>query len=191
MFWLALLLFPGLCLGRTLSVPDSFVTIQAAFDSTQDGDTVLVALGTYAEALHAPDFGCVLKGDVIFDPREYPRPVVDVSSLPGCDTLFSIRVTAHTVLTVSDFYFHNGPEVFEGEQIPDRHGVEGNPISLTFLRCIFDSVGGAIFTERQGATVTVRDCRFLHCPHNIIWVPTGNVQASACYFSGNSHIALV
>jgi hypothetical protein len=41
------LLFPIVALPITLRVPDDYVTIQEAIDASTDGDTVLVAPGTY------------------------------------------------------------------------------------------------------------------------------------------------
>jgi hypothetical protein len=180
MRWIALFLLPGLCFGRTLFVPDSFATIQAALDSTRDGDTVLVALGTYAEALHAPGHGFVLRGDVVPDTGDYPRPVLDISSLPRCDTLRLMTLSPRTSLTAEDFYFRNGPEVYQGAVIPDQHGFAESATSLTFRRCIFDSVSDAIYTFYSSASITVLDCRFLHCPHNCIAAPLSNIQAFHC-----------
>jgi len=45
-------------------VPGDFETIQQAFDSIAEGDTITVAVDTYHEALIAPALSFVLRGDV-------------------------------------------------------------------------------------------------------------------------------
>ena len=86
MFSILLLILLGfLCSAEatTRHVPVDYPTIQAAFDALSQSDTVLVDTGVYAEALIAPSIDFVLRGNVTPDTGDYPRPVIDPSSLPN------------------------------------------------------------------------------------------------------------
>ena len=50
----ALLLSVSASWATTRHAPAEYATVQAALDAVQDGDTVLVAVGRYIEALQAP-----------------------------------------------------------------------------------------------------------------------------------------
>jgi hypothetical protein len=48
---LLIFIYPLLLSAKTINVPSDFITIQSALDNAADGDTVLVAPGTYREQL--------------------------------------------------------------------------------------------------------------------------------------------
>ena len=49
--YISLLLFVGLVFSTTINIPSDYTTIQAGINASMDGDTVLVAQGTYSENL--------------------------------------------------------------------------------------------------------------------------------------------
>jgi hypothetical protein len=127
LMWFAI---SGLSLLRAdvIRVPDDAVTIQDAFGMISAGDTVLVALGTYAEALTAPPLRFTLKGDVITEPGEYPRPLVDLATLEGSDTMTCLRLPAGSRGVIEDMNFRNG-----------RIAIRTWTDSVVIRRCILDS----------------------------------------------------
>ena len=58
---IVLLLFSSLTLAETINVPGDYSTIQAAIDAAADGDTIIVAAGTYTENITLKD-GVILVG---------------------------------------------------------------------------------------------------------------------------------
>ena len=75
--WIPLLLVAGSqSTARTIQVPDDFVTIQTAIDSSQQGDVVLVKPGTYFERLTLKSsvtvrsYGCDVRGKLGLDRAE-------------------------------------------------------------------------------------------------------------------------
>ena len=92
-------------------VPEDHVTIQQALDAIADGDTILVALGTYHEALVAPPLSFLLRGDVDETPGEYPRPIIDPSPLPGSDSLACLVLPPGSHPIIEDLKFRNGPDL--------------------------------------------------------------------------------
>ena len=75
--WIPLLLVAGSqSTARTIQVPDDFVTIQTAIDSSQQGDVVLVKPGTYFERLTlnsgitVRSYGCDVRGKLGLDRAE-------------------------------------------------------------------------------------------------------------------------
>ncbi|HEX5008749.1 MAG TPA: right-handed parallel beta-helix repeat-containing protein [Planctomycetota bacterium] len=80
-----LLLLASRASADTLQVPQDFATIQEAVDAANDGDTILVHAGTYAEAVAITNKTNLLvkaAGKVIVDPPD----LADGITLTGCDT---------------------------------------------------------------------------------------------------------
>ena len=61
--WLTVLAAVLSAEAHVIHVPEDAPTIQAALNQLTDADTVLVALGVYAEALTAPPLHFTLKGE--------------------------------------------------------------------------------------------------------------------------------
>lgn len=179
---LLLLLAANPLRARVLLVPSAeYPTVQSGLNNTEANDTVLVALGTYAEALHAPALPFVLKGDVVPDTGDYPRPVIDPTPLQGSDSLASMTVPSGSVPVVEDMYFHNGPAMY-----PHWHtgGVELHCREAHFRRCIFDSTHDGLYLM-AACSLHVENCRFLNVWQSVYTASPGVfVFASDCFYSG-------
>jgi len=81
-------LFAALPNGRTRHVPAEYQTIQAAIDSADPGDTVLVAPGRYVENIRFQGKGIVVASEYIHshDPSVIGRTVIDGSRPRHPDT---------------------------------------------------------------------------------------------------------
>ena len=85
--YISLILFVGLLFSTTINIPSDYSTIQAGINASVDGDTILVALGTYSENLIL-EKEIVLASHAIYDnldsnwlENEYVQGTV-ISSLP-------------------------------------------------------------------------------------------------------------
>lgn len=163
--WTVPLLFAGMTLtaaATVIRVPQEVPTIQAGLDILENGDTVLVALGEYAEALIAPPKSFTLKGDVTPDTGNYPRPVIDPSPLPNSDSLGCLLLPQDSQPVLEDLIFRNGAEMYPHQ---GTGGVQCFRCSgVTFRRCVFDSTYRA-FThdprpQFQGFVDTLSSCVF-------------------------------
>jgi hypothetical protein len=84
----AVALLAALPAGRTRHVPADYPTIQAAIDSAEPGDTVLVAPGRYVENIRFQGKGIVVASEYIqsHDPSVIGRTVIDGSRPRHPDT---------------------------------------------------------------------------------------------------------
>jgi hypothetical protein len=84
----AIALLAALPAGRTRRVPADYPTIQAAIDSAEPGDTVLVAPGRYVENIRFEGKGIVVASEYVqtHDPAVIGRTVIDGSHPRHPDT---------------------------------------------------------------------------------------------------------
>jgi hypothetical protein len=180
---LLILLFVGvsLSLGEVIRVPEDAPTIQAALDAIADGDTVLVAVGEYAEALHAPPLSFVLRGRVLADTGDYPRPVVDPSRLPGSDSLACLILPANSHPIVEDMKFRNGPAMSGA-----WGGIRSASPDPVLRRCCLDSLYLAFHQDVDSPdyVITLESCLFRHDSVMCVRAGLSQVRATDCLFSG-------
>ncbi len=178
--------------ARVIHVPLEAPTIQAGLDSLQESDTVLVDLGTYAEALSAPPLRFTLKGNTVPDTGEYPRPVIDPTLLPGSDSLACLILPAGARPVIEDLRFRNGPEMFPRAHPEDFGGIRSSALDVVLQRCLFDSVyvGLRQLPDTNEARITISECLFRS---DTAWCLLGSPQTvwqvTDCYLSGGSILA--
>jgi hypothetical protein len=190
---MALLLSMGLAPGAeatTLHVPGDVPTIQAALDSIADHDTVLVALGVYAEALTAPALHFVLKGDVVPDTGEYHRPIIDPSTLPGSQSLGCLSLPIGSWPVLEDLVFRNGPQMYPHQE-NSTGGISIHSFDFTMRRCILDSTFRTLQFVPPGPGLQIvdrlEDCVFRHIQSLGVYQLDYAVEAENCSFeSGNA-----
>ena len=171
------------CGATVIRVPLDVPTIQAGLDSSANGDTIAVAVGIYAEALLAPPHSFVLRGEVIPDTGEYPRPIVDPAPLPGSDTLACLVLPSGSQAVIEDFKFRNGPEMFP-HPTGYTGGIRSQANALALRRCLIDTVfNGVSQVFGFGDTLTLEECKFRGDSSWCVYAPL-NCQISNCYFSG-------
>ena len=158
----------AVCFGVTWHVPGEVATIQAALDSTRDGDTVLVEVGTYNEALQAPAHTFALLG-VISEP-DSEMAVIDPTPLEGSNHLACLTLRSLSRAVIRDFVFRNGRGMWPREHYDDVGGIANTAADLRIEHCLFDStytgVGCALSCQRP---VTISDCQFILNSQGCVW----------------------
>ncbi len=82
--WIAAVLWsPCLLVGATLQVPEEYATIQGAISSTAPQDVVVVAPGTYREALTFPGHAITLTSTDPQDPAVVARTILTLPASSG------------------------------------------------------------------------------------------------------------
>ncbi|MFZ5432566.1 MAG: hypothetical protein ACOZB3_02220, partial [Calditrichota bacterium] len=124
----------------TRHVPVVYPTIQSALNAVGTGDTILVEVDTYAEELTAPPLSFVMCGNVDIQPGDYPRPVIDPSTLTNprerlCMTIGAEGVPILGQPVIEDFVFRNGAAMYPRS---DEGGII-NYTGVLLRRCRFDS----------------------------------------------------
>ncbi len=190
--WFALIAMGG-SRAAVIRVPGDSPTIQTALDLLLDGDTVLVALGTYREALVAPPLSFVLMGDVEADTGDYPRPTINPTDLPGSDSLACLILPTGSHPILENLRFRNGPEMYPRRSVLDYGGVRSWSANPVVRRCVFDSTFCG-FVQNSGnpaVLLTFESCRFVHCSDFCIYALHSPMLLTDCHFSGSANWYLV
>ena len=178
---LLVLLMAASVSARTLRVPSEYRTIQSALSAISRNDTVLVAIGTYAEALYAPSCPFTIKGDVAPDTGDYPRPILDPAGLPGCDSLCCLTLPGGSAPVIEDIHFRNGAGMYP------RHnwgigGIKAAFSRATFQRCIFDSLYWGL-SMSEPCSLQLDQSRFVNCYNPVLSDTATFVHATDCLFA--------
>jgi hypothetical protein len=167
----ALALLVHIACGDTLHVPAQYPTIGAAFDAVQDDDTVLVSLGTYAEELTAPPRRFWLMGDVEADTGDFPRPVIDPSTMDSAQWRKCLTIPDSCQLTIERMKFVNRAPMYPRTGW-NSGGIFVHTVEPTIFRyCAFDSVYRAIVDAIDTlpppplpVRYVIENCRFVNAP---------------------------
>ncbi len=167
--------------AATRHVPVEYATIQAALDALLEGDTVLVDTGLYEEALVAPPVAFTLRGNVEPDTGDYPRPIIDPSTLPDSRDLCCLRADSADMV-IEDMEFRNRWPMYPPNW-DTTGGIWFRYGEMTLRRCLFDSASHSMLSH-SGA-INISNCDFRHSNRWAI-VTRGSVVASDCHFQSDS-----
>ncbi len=176
--------------SEVLRVPEEYTSIQAALNELGDGDTVLVGLGEYTEALVAPPLSFVLRGETFPDSWEYARPVIDPSALPGSDSLSCLTLPENSAAILQGMVFHNRAPMYPRRRTTDWGGIINRTARLVRLvQCGFDSVWVCVAPDQIGIVnrLELLDCNFEKVVRRGASAGAGGrVHAARCRFQGES-----
>ena len=180
----------GIVSARVIEVPGEAPTVQAGLDNLADGDTVLVAIGVYAEALIAPPLHFVLRGDVEVDTGDYSRPLMDPSSLPGSDSLACLVLPAGSHPVIEHFRFRNGPEMFP--RVPGGHygGIVSSAMDVRMTGCQIDSTYVGFKQIPDAGVITLEQCQFRNDTAACLSGTWAVWHAEDCFFSARAFMVV-
>ncbi len=208
---LTILASAGLATAATIRVPGDLPTIQAAIDSSRSGDHIVVAAGTYREAIRLSGQALVLDAEdgpsrTVIDAVALDQPVITcvgsandslvirgfrITGGSGDTSRYGVGVTVGGGMVlrgasplIENCHFMGNVVTYEGGGV-----WAAGHATPRFLRCIFSSNraerGGAVFLHDSEATFV--DCRFisdhaLFAGGGIVADAGSRLQASDCRF---------
>jgi len=178
--------------SNTLNVPQQFSTIQAALNSAQNGDTVLVQPGVYKENLVWPN----INGIKLFSAGDTSNTVIDGQSFGSVIRIVpSVLIDSSTV--ISGFTIIRGSAQFGGGILI----VKANPLlkDLQIKNCNAGDYNNGVYLPGRGggiyisdsSIVTIRDVSFVSNYSSDggggIYINNGSVvNANRVFFLNNS-----
>ncbi|MBI5060150.1 T9SS type A sorting domain-containing protein [candidate division KSB1 bacterium] len=172
----------GLAYPRVLRVPLEIPTIQAALDSTSSGDTVLVGMHEYYEALLAPAHTFYLLGDVAPDTGDFARPTVDPSLMTDPVPRGCLTIPDGADAIVRNFRFRTRTSIAERAH---HSGIVCGEAHAVFEYCVMESLRTGLRAIAAGSTLISLDhCIFRADSFYCIYAHQTTVTADYCDFSG-------
>jgi hypothetical protein len=177
----------------TLEVPSEYDTIQEAVDAAVNGDTVLIATGTYHENVVVTGKAISIKGDGLVElwPPD-DAAIMSVSSTPEDQWDRLEGLTFHSIYEITL------PEILGGGSfdwyLSETRGVTVVGAAVQISQCTFDGMGiaGADGDEEPGAAVAAMfanvqldQCRFDNCratTAGAVYAALSSVEMSYCVF---------
>ena len=149
----------GTASAETLHVPEAYKTIQAAIDAASDGDRVVVAAGTYREAI---DFKG--KSITVASAETAATTLIDASYLDSSVVRCVSGEDRNSIIDGFTLTGGNGDPSFHGEDAAIGGGMVVMAATPTIRNCTFrgNSVtynGGGMYLG-NGANVLVEQCKF-------------------------------
>lgn len=143
--------------GATLKVPAQFATIQAALDAAGNGDTVLVAAGTYTGAGNR-DLDPLGKAITVTGEGGAAATILDVQGTSGAPHRGFVLTAGGSFLVIDGFTIRNGHHA-NGGGILVQGLVTAKLKNLVVEQCVADGVGGGMHLL-GGAGPTIDQCIF-------------------------------
>jgi hypothetical protein len=165
---------------NTINVPADHPTIQAAISAAQNGDTIVVAPGTYNEAINFQNKAIHL--------RSSDGPEVTTIDATGLNTSVVTCGSGEGPNTILDGFTITGGNATQGG------GMRNAFSSPTVIDCVFignhASVGGGA-SNSSGSEATFSNCRFIANTATNNGGGVHNITATTatfnnCLFAGNS-----
>ncbi len=168
-------------------VPSAYPDIQSALDVLAEGDTVLVEIGEYPEALTAPPLRFALIGEAEVDTGDFIRPVIDASLHPNNVHQGCLLLPPGSLPTIERIHFRNREGM---SHRTDVGGVKCFSDTAVFRKCVFDSTYRGIYAPNNlQPLIIVGECVFREDSVCGIFTQSGTVRATNCMFSGGWNYA--
>jgi predicted outer membrane repeat protein len=183
----------GLVFPETIEVPSDYATIQEAVDAADDGDTVLIAAGTYFENVTVADKAISIEGDGLVElwPDE-DAAIIAVGTTPDDQWVKLEGLTFHSIHSVTL------PEELGGGELEfwgsETRGVTAVLAAVQITNCTFSGMGIA-FSEgddEDGAAVAAgfAALRLEHCDFDdcratgggAVYAGLANLEMTYCTF---------
>lgn len=161
-------------------VPTDYATIQFAVDDALDGDTILVAVGTYAEAIISPAVSLAIIGEVEHDSSGVVRPIIDPSPLPNSQSLSCLHLAGPSA-RLENLVFRNGAEMYPHSPQYGGGVIFGGD-DIVVRDCVLDSAAAGIVTP-PSTDIELDGCTFVDCINANLVINFSTVAARNCNFN--------